>query len=75
MAPIASTPDEAEEYVLQPVEFAPNLEEYGPEPAYANDQEEEIVHLVSTYNESYLNNDPATPDRTDNVRTGRIRVM
>jgi hypothetical protein len=74
MAPINSTPDKAEEYVSQLAEFAPDLEEYIPELACANDQEEEIVRLVSAYNESYLNNDPAAPDRTDNVRTGRIRV-
>jgi hypothetical protein len=67
MAPIDSTPDEAEEYVSHP-------EEYVPEPAYADGQEEEIAHLVSAHNESWLNNDPATPDRTDDVRTGRIRV-
>jgi hypothetical protein len=74
MAPIDSTPDKAEEYVLQLAEFAPNPEDYGPEPAYANDQEEEIARLVSTYNESYLNNDPTAPDRTDDVRTGHIDV-
>jgi hypothetical protein len=67
MAPIDSTPDEAEEYVSHP-------EEYRPEPAYANDQEQEIACLVSAYNESYLNNDPATPNETDDVRSGRIRV-
>jgi hypothetical protein len=68
MAPIASTPDEAEEYVSHPQEFTLNL-------AYANDQEEEIAHLVSMYNEAYLNNNPAAPDSTDDIRTGHIRVM
>jgi hypothetical protein len=41
MAPIDSTPDEAEEYVSHP-------EENGPEPAYADDQEQEIARFVST---------------------------
>jgi hypothetical protein len=68
MAPIDSVPDEAEEYVSHP-------EEYGLEPAHADDQEQEIAHLVSMYNESYLNNDPAAPNETDDVRSGHIRVM
>jgi hypothetical protein len=67
MAPIAVMPDEAEEYVS-------HLEEYGPELAYADDQEQEIARLVSVYNESYLNDDPATPNQTDDIRSGRIRV-
>jgi hypothetical protein len=67
MAPITVTPDKAKEYVSHP-------EDYGPEPAYADDQEQEIAHLVSAYNESYLNDDPATPNREDVVRTGHIRI-
>jgi hypothetical protein len=75
IAPIDSTPDEADEYISQTAEFALNPEDYGPEPAYANDQEQEIACLVSAYNESYLNDDPAAPKETDDVRTGCIRVM
>jgi hypothetical protein len=68
MAPIAVMPDEAEEYVSYP-------EDYGPEPAYADDQEQEIARLVSVYNDSYLNDDPTAPNREDVIRTGHIRIM